>query len=201
MYVLRQSWMAIQGTLHDAMLKFNVQMKKNDEALRIKKALTPTTMSESAARISTLLTKEAPVAPPILRGLIHEESTNVTAKKLKELQQRLQSTEDKLSAMTKSKKAGGGGTKSKSTLRTGSPIAAKSNAQAKTNTPKESSKQKSEQQSNRSGSKKKSNKSNSRRDRDVDNNATAKGSRRSNGTRQQVSFNVRKNTTRNFSRK
>jgi enhancing lycopene biosynthesis protein 2 len=24
MYVLRQSWMAIQGTLHDAILKFNI---------------------------------------------------------------------------------------------------------------------------------------------------------------------------------
>ena len=200
MYVLRQSWMAIQGTLHEAILKFNVQMKKNDEALRIKKALTPITMSESAARISTLLTKEAPVAPPILRGLIQEESTNVSAKTLKDLQRRLQSTEDRLSAMTKSKKAGGGGTKPKSILRTGTPIAAKSNAHSKT-TAKDSSKKKSEQQSNKSESKKKSSKSKSRPDRDANNNATTNDSKKSSGNKQQVSFNVRKNTMRIFSRK
>ena len=202
MYVLRQTWMAIQGTLHDAITKFNDQAKINDEALRIKKALTPATMSQSAARVSILLNKEAPVAPPILRGLIQEESTNVTAKTLELLQRRLQSTEDKLSAMTKSKKAGGGGTKAKTnTPRTGTPIAAKSNAQAKTNTPKESSKKKSEQKSNKSSSKKNSSKSKSRRDRDANNNATASDSRRSNGTNQQLSFDVRKNTTRIFSSK
>ena len=200
MYVLRQTWMAIQGTLHDAIIKFNDQAKTNDEALRIKKALTPITMSQSAARVSTLLNKEAPVAPPILRGLIQEESTNVTAKTLEQLQRRLQSTEDKLSAMTKSKKAGGGGTKTKNTPRTGTPIAANSNAQSKT-TPKKSSKKKSEQQSNKSSSKKKSNKSKSRRDRDANSNATTSDSRRSNGNKQQVSFSVRKNTTRIFSPK
>ena len=200
MYVLRQTWMAIQGTLHDAIIKFNDQAKTNDEALRIKKALTPITMSQSAARVSTLLNKEAPVAPPILRGLIQEESTNVTAKTLEQLQRRLQSTEDKLSAMTKSKKAGGGGTKTKNTPRTGTPIAANSNAQSKT-TPKKSSKKKSEQQSDKSSSKKKSNKSKSRRDRDANSNATTSDSRRSNGNKQQVSFSVRRNTTRIFSPK
>ena len=152
---------------------FHDQMNENNETRRIKQAMAPVVMTDTAQQVASVLGKENPAPQPVLLGLI--EST--TDKTMAKYESRIKSLEDKLAAST-SKKAGGGGTKLKGILRKGSPIAAKSNAQVKTTTNKRSSKSKS----------KKSSQESVPRNQGANNNDTVNGRGKKKNSERKVSF-------------
>ena len=152
---------------------FYDQLKENNETRRIKQAMAPVVMTDTAQQVASVLGKENPAPQPVLLGLI--EST--TDKTMAKYESRIKSLEDKLAAST-SKKAGGGGTKLKGILRKGSPIAAKSNAQVKTTTNKRSSKSKS----------KKSSQESVPRNQGANNNDTVNGRGKKKNSERKVSF-------------
>lgn len=152
---------------------FHDQLKENNENRRIKQAMAPIMMSDTAQQVASVLGKENPAPQPVLLGLI--EST--TDKTMAKYERRIKSLEDMLSASAP-KKVGGGGTKLKGILRKGSPIAAKSNAQVKTTTNKKLSKSKSNKSSQESVP----------RSQGANNNDTANGRGKKKSSGRKVSF-------------
>jgi hypothetical protein len=135
--------------------------------------MAPIMLTDTAQQVASVLGKENPAPQPVLLGLIESTTDNKMAK----YERRIQLLEDKLSASAP-RKVGGGGTKLKSILRKGSPIAAKSNAQAKTTANKKLSKLKS----------KKSSQELVPRNQGANNNDTANGSGKKKNSGRKVSF-------------
>ena len=97
------------------------------------------------------------------------------------MEQKIQLLEDKLKASNiKAKKVNGDGTTPKSTLRTGTPIAEKSNAHKNS-----SNKKRTPKKSSKSGSP----------NHDTNNNGSAHGKGKKNGKGRKVSFNGKKGAT------
>jgi hypothetical protein len=117
-HIARLTMKALMHTVYHPIEDFHQQLQDNEETKRIKNLLTPTRLDAAATRIASVLGKEPPAAQPVLRGLIEETAE----KKLMVMEPRIQSTEDKLTAMT-SKKVKGDGTKKK-----GTPTAVKEDA-------------------------------------------------------------------------
>ena len=118
--VCRNIFDAIVRCVIEPIHTFHKQRVDNEEAKRIKAAITLPRLSETAQRVAQVIASERPVERPVLRGLIQETANNSTS----ELEKRLKSLEDKLKAATlkanksTSKNEKGDGTKSpKSILR------------------------------------------------------------------------------------
>jgi hypothetical protein len=120
--IVKRIYNTVVELLIRPMIAYHDQMCDNEEAKRIKAALTSSRLDDTSARVAQVLGNEAPVPQPILCRLIKE--TNDVS--LKGFERRLQSLEDKQSRATSSKKVRGNGTKQK-----GTSIAAKSNAPTK----------------------------------------------------------------------
>ncbi len=178
----------IQKTYIDSIITplevFHEQIKKNDEVKRIKAAFTSARLNDTAERVADVIGREPPAQQPVLRGLIDE----TTSKKTAAMERKIKSLEDKLDAISsKAKKVNGGGMKTKSILRKGTPIAKKSSA------PPESI-------INRETQKKLAN-STLPKDRVGNNNGSARGKGKKNGKGRKVSFAGKKADTRTNSRK
>jgi len=187
LHITRLTYGAIIRTVYHPMDDFYDQLVINEEKKRIKSVLTPIRMDDAATRIASVLGKEAPPpTKPVLRGLIEETAERTIAT----TERRLKSAEDRLTAIS-SKKVRGDGMKPKSILRSGTPIAAKSNAPKKTTTPKKTT-------SPKNASKAKSKSKKSPNGRDVNNNDTASGKKVGN---RKVSFEKKKKTSRTNSHK
>ena len=78
---------------------FHDQLRKNNENRRIKSAMAPIMMTDTAQQVASVLGKENPTPQPVLLGLI--EST--TANKMATYERRIQSLEDKLLASASKK--------------------------------------------------------------------------------------------------
>ena len=65
--------------------EFHIQCKKNNEAKRIKAAMAPIRVNETASRVAAVLGREQPAPQPILQGLVEE----TTAKKTKDMERRI----------------------------------------------------------------------------------------------------------------
>ena len=155
---------------------FHDQLDNNEDDRRIKSAMAPPQMSDTAARIAAVLGKEKPSPQPVLRGLI-EETT------LKTYERRIKSLEDKIAATT-SKKVKGDGTRLKSALRgPGTSIAATTNAPKSTK------------------AKSNAKKSSSAKGRGAKSNGTASDKKKSNDNGRKVSFAGKKANKRTNSRK
>jgi hypothetical protein len=118
--VCRNIFDAIMRCVIEPIHTFHKQRLDNEEAKRIKTAITLPRLSDTAQRVAQVIASERPVERPVLRGLIQETANNSTS----ELEKRLKSLEDKLKAATlktnksTAKNEKGGGTKSpKSILR------------------------------------------------------------------------------------
>ena len=163
--------------------EFHAQLKRNAEVKRIKNAFTSAGLTDTAERVAEIIGREPPAQQPVLRGLIDE----TTSKKTAAMERRIQSLEDKLKASNiKAKKVNGDGTKPKSNLRKGTPIAEKSNAH--------------ENSSNKKRTPKKSSKSGSP-NHDANNKGSARGKGKKNGKGRKVSFDGKKAASRTNSPK
>jgi hypothetical protein len=91
---------------------FHNQLKRNNENQRIKLAMAPIMLSNTAKHVALVLGKENPSPQPVLHRLIEETATNTMV----QYERRIKSLEDELSAATASKKVKGDGTKPKSIL-------------------------------------------------------------------------------------
>ena len=98
-HIARLTMKALMHTVYHPIEDFHQQLQDNEETKRIKNLLTPTRLDAAATCIASVLGKEPSAAQPVLRGLIEETAE----KKLMAMERRLQSTEDKLTAMTSKK--------------------------------------------------------------------------------------------------
>ena len=169
----RLTFNTIVRSVYDPIQAFYDQCKLNEGDKRIKAAIAPIRITETASRVATVLGNEKPAPKPVLRGLIDE----TTAKKTDNMERRIQSLEDKLKAAI-SKKVNGDGTKPKNTLRKGTPIAEKTTAPKTTTTPIKG-----------------------RRGRDASNNDAESGIQKSKRKGRKVSFGGKKGATNTNSRK
>ena len=188
-HIARLTYNAFVTTILHPMQDYFDQRGTNDEMKRIKTTLTPPSLTSAATRIAAVLGNEPPAASqPVLRGLVGEMSSANTSA----LERRLQSLEDQLakakskSSTTTAKKVKGDGTTLKGILRTGTPIAAKTNAPKKSPKKKPSSKSK---------------KSSSSKNRTANDNDTTSAKGKSKGNGRKVSFVGKKTTYRLNSKK
>lgn len=118
--VCRNIFDAIMRCVIEPIHTFHKQRLDNEEAKRIKAAITLPRLSDTAQQVAQVVASERLIERPVLRGLIQETASNSTS----DLEKRLKSLEDKLKAATlkannsTAKNEKGGGTKSpKSILR------------------------------------------------------------------------------------
>ena len=94
--VCRNIFDAIMRCVIKPIHAFHKQRLDNEEAKRIKAAITLPRLSDTAQRVAQVIASERPVERPVLRGLIQETANNSTS----DLEKRLNSLEDKLKAAT-----------------------------------------------------------------------------------------------------
>ena len=94
--VCRNIFDAIVKCVIEPIQQFHKQRIDNEEAKRIKAAITLPRLSDTAQRVAQVIASERPAERPVLRGLIQETASKSTS----DLEKRLQSLEDKLKAAT-----------------------------------------------------------------------------------------------------
>jgi len=94
--VCRNIFDAIMRCVIEPIHTFHKQRLDNEEAKRIKAAITLPRLSDTVQRVAQVVASERTVKRPVLCGLIQETSNNSTSN----LEKRLKSLEDKLKAAT-----------------------------------------------------------------------------------------------------
>ena len=133
--IRRLTFNTIVSSVYNPIKEFYDQCKMNKEEKRIKAAMVPVRVNDTASGVATILGHDQPTPQPILQGLVEE----TTAKKTKDMECRIQLLEDKLKAAN-SKKVRGNGMEPKNILRKGTPIAEKTTAPKTSATPRKSQK-------------------------------------------------------------
>ena len=92
--IRRLTFNTIVRSVYNTIEAFYDQCKMNKEEKRIKAAMAPVCVNETASLIATVLGREQPTPQPILQGLVEE----TTAKKTKSMERHIQLLGDNLKA-------------------------------------------------------------------------------------------------------